>query len=504
MKRRAKVYLVGAGPGDPDLISVKGLDILKRADVILHDRLAPSELLKHARDDAEIVDAGKTPGSVQMNQSQINDAMISAAQSGRSVCRLKGGDPFVFGRGGEEAIALHCAGVSFEVIPGITSAISAPAYSGIPVTHRGVSRSCTIVTGSTETASFDAEYWRQLAQVDGTLVVLMATTNISHITEALIKHGRPHDQAAAATSSGTRADQATVIGTLGTIAELTSQSGITPPVVFTFGEVVSLSEEIDWITKLPLYGKRAVVSRARSSNSRLSEGLRALGAVAIETPAIRIEPLTAFDELDATLSNIGTYEWLAFASSNAVAHVFKRLDAMRLDARYLHGVKVAAIGPATVEALKIRGITADLIPEDYSSDGLITAFANLGESPKRVLAFKSDIGRESVMQRLTELGAKVDMVSAYRTVAAEESADHAKAAYREGVNITTFTSSSTVNNLVKMLDTDIDAINSGLVACIGPITAETARKHGINVDIVPRQHTIDGMLDAIQDRFADG
>ena len=504
MNRRAKVYLVGAGPGDPELISVKGLGILKLADVIIHDRLAPSELLQHAREDAEIIDAGKMPGSVQMSQSQINATMVAAAQNGKSVCRLKGGDPFVFGRGGEEAIALQRAGVSYEVVPGITSAISAPAFSGIPVTHRGVSRSCIIATGSTETEGFDAEYWRQVAQVDGTLIVLMAASNIAEITEALIEHGRPYDQPAAATSSATRADQATIIGTLGTIAELTSRANIKPPIVFTFGDVVSLSDEIDWITRLPLHGKRTVVSRARSSNSRLAEGLRALGAIAIETPAIRIEPLNAYIELDAALTNIGHYDWLSFASSNAVVHVFQRLEAMQLDARYLNGVKVAAIGPATVEALKTRGITAELVPADYSSDGLIAAFAELREFPKRVLAFKSDIGRESVMQRLTQLGAKVDLVSAYRTVPAEESVDNAIAAYREGIDITTFTSSSTVINLVKMLESDIDAINQGLVACIGPITAETARKHGINVDIVPHAHTIDGMLDAILARFADG
>ena len=498
----AKVSLVGAGPGDPGLITVKGIDALRCADVVVYDRLAPTELLRHARDDAQLINAGKDPGSSAMGQKEINAVMISAAQDGKSVCRLKGGDPFVFGRGGEEATALRRAGVTFEVIPGVSSAIAAPAYSGIPVTHRGVSRSCTIATGHTESGFIDEEYWRRMAQVEGTLVVLMAAGNIADIADALMRLGRPRNQPAAASYAGTRLDQTTVIGTLSTIADLTARAGVGAPTVFTFGEVVALASEVEWLTQLPLHGKRAVVSRARSTNSRLAEGLREFGATVIETPAIRIEPLESFVELDDALANASQFDWMSFASANAVRQVFRRLLSNGDDTRSLSGIKVAAIGPATVESLLQYGIVADLVPRDYSSGGLIDAFNNLPEPPKRVLAFKSDIGRESVMQGLTRIGATVRAVPAYRTVRDKGSAGTAKSAYRQGVDITTFTSSSTVTNLLDMLDGNPEPINLGTVVCIGPITADTARELGIRVDVVPSTHTIDAMLDAVLGHFS--
>ena len=502
MPANAKASLVGAGPGDPGLITVKGLEALRSADVIIYDRLAPPELLQQARSDARLINASKAPGATQMGQDEINATMISEARAGNSVCRLKGGDPFVFGRGGEESVALRRAGIWFEVIPGVSSAIAAPASSGIPVTHRGVSRSCTIATGSTESGEVDEEYWRQMAQVEGTLVVLMGAGNIAKITDALVKYGRPHDQPAAGTYAGTRSDQTTITGTVSTIAKLTAQRGLDAPIVFTFGDVVSLAPEIDWITQLPLHGKRAVVSRARSSNSRLAAGLRELGATVFETPAIRIEPLESFAELDGVLADVAQYDWISFASANAVHQVFGRLLENGRDARMLAAVRVAAIGPATVDALAQHGIVADLVPVYYSSQGLIDAFNVLPESPKRVLAFKSDIGRESVMQGLSQMGATVHAVPAYRTVRADESAAIAKSAYVQGVDITTFTSSSTVTNLLGMLDGDPEPINRGVVTCIGPITAGTARELGIRVDIVPPVHTIDSMIDALLGRFS--
>lgn len=494
--------LVGAGPGDPGLITVKGLGILSQADVVIHDRLASAELLRHARIDAEVIDAGKAPGKTPIGQHEINSAMIASARDGKSVCRLKGGDPFVFGRGGEEAVALRHAGVSFEVVPGVSSAIAAPAYSGIPVTHRGLSRSCTIATASTQWGGNDNEYWRQLAQVEGTLVILMGAGSIAEVTHALIRHGRPPCQPAAATHAGTWSEQVTVKGTLSTIAELTSKRGIGAPIVFTFGEVVSLAHEIDWVTDLPLHGKRAVVSRARSSDSRLATKLRSLGATVIETPAIQIEPLASFAELDEALASIAQYDWMSFASANAVHQVFQRILAKGNDARSLNGVNIAAIGPATVDALSQHGIAADLVPADYSSQGLVDAFSKLPDVPKQVLAFKSDIGRESVMEGLSTLGALVHLVSAYRTVRVEGSSDVAKSAFRQGIDITTFTSSSTVSNLVEMLDGDTELVNGSTVSCIGPITAGTARELGIRVDIVPTTHTIDGMIDAILDQHS--
>ena len=504
VSRRAKVILVGAGPGDPGLITVKGLRVLQSADVIIHDRLAPQSLLEHAADGAEIVDAGKSSGGATMSQSQINEAMISAAKSGKTVCRLKGGDPFVFGRGGEEAIALRNAGVAYEVVPGVTSAIAVPASSGIPVTHRDTASACVITTGSSATSNgdIDEDYWRQVAPLNATLVVLMGAANIARITDALIRHGRDPHQLAAATQEGTLTSQSTVFGTLRSIADEVERAALRPPIVFTFGEVVSLADRIEWQSSLPLHRKRAVVSRARSSSSRLAGALTELGATVIETPAIRIEPLADCLELDRALDRVSEYDWLSFASRNAVTAVFERLGTIGKDARSLAGTKVAAIGPTTVAELRGRGIVADLVPRDYSSDGLLQAFRDLSETPRNVLAFKSDIGRESVMQGLTRLGAVVELITAYRTVRSEESAQVANSAYREGVDITTFTSSSTVINLLDMLGNDIDAVNDGIVACIGPITAGTARDRGLRVDIVPSVHTIDAMVDAITSRFA--
>ena len=270
MNRRGKVSLVGAGPGDPGLITVRGLNALASADVIIHDRLAPLELLQHARPDAEVINVGKSSGRASIDQGRINDALIEAAQAGKSVCRLKGGDPFVFGRGGEEALALSNAGIPYEVIPGVTSAIAAPAASGIPVTHRGLARTCVITTGSTLDGDFEPEHWHRLAKVDGTVVVLMAAGNIAHITAELIAGGRPASESAAATMNATRSDQVTVTGTLGDIAERSSRAGLRPPIVFTFGAVVDLSSQIDWAQHKPLHGKRVIVSRARSTKSRLT------------------------------------------------------------------------------------------------------------------------------------------------------------------------------------------------------------------------------------------
>ena len=502
MNRRTKVSLVGAGPGDPGLITINGLNALKNADVVIHDRLSPPELLQHARPDAQLIDAGKSHSRPSMDQDSINAAMIEAIRADKSVCRLKGGDPFMFGRGAEEALALANAGIPYEVIPGVTSAIAAPASSGIPVTHRGMSRTCVVTTGSTNDSELDPDHWRQLAQVDGTLVVLMAAGNIASITAELIKHGRPASEPAAAIRYGTRPDQETVIGTLGNIAKLATDAELRAPVVFTFGQVVGLANQINWVESQPLRGLRVVVSRARSSQSRLAENLREQGANVIETPAIRIEPLIDFSHLDLALSHLHQYDWLSFASSNAVEQVFKRLHTTGRDARYLAGTKVAAIGPATVRELLQHGIAADLVPADYSSNGLISAFSELNDMPSNVLAFKSNIGRESVMQGLSRLGANVDLVSAYRTVHATESTDKAKDAYRQGVDITTFTSSSTVTNLLAMLDNDHHAVNNGIVVCIGPITADTARERGIRVDIVPKAHTIDAMVEAIVEHCA--
>lgn len=508
MSVRGRVWLVGAGPGDAGLITVKGLQVLQSADVVIYDRLAPAELLREARDDAELIDAGKERGAAKMDQAAINAAMVKHASAGKRVCRLKGGDPFVFGRGGEEALALGKAGVHYEVVPGVSSAFAVPAYAGIPVTHRGMARACIVATGSiggdepeASARIADEDQWRQLAQVDATVTVLMGATRLAEITDALIRHGRDAAEPAAVIERGTTTRQRAVTGTLRDIAQLATNAGIRAPAVLTIGEVVSLADRIDWRAALPLSGRRVLVSRARSSASRLAAGLRDAGADVVEAPAIRMEPLTDFSELDDVLRAISRYDWMSFASRNAVSQVFARLSALGNDARRLAGVKVAAIGSATAEELLHNGVRADLVPQDYSSEGLLAEFRQMQSAPERVLAFKSDIGRESVMAGLSQLGAEVDMVAAYRTVPDSASATAARDAYAAGVDATTFTSSSTVDNLLDMLGDDAASVNRGLVCCIGPITADTAQRRGLRVDVVPAVHTIDALVDAIVERF---
>ena len=492
------VQLVGAGPGDTGLITVKGLDALRRADVIVYDRLAPVELLTEAREDAKLISVGKSRGAAMLAQSEINGLLIAEAQDGMRVCRLKGGDPFVFGRGGEEAVALAEAGVPFEIVPGVSSAIAAASYAGIPVTHRGITSSFTVVTGSEDpdSPSFGSD-WETMAKIDGTLVILMGVANISNIADSLIEHGRSPCEPSAAVYRGTSPRQRTVVGTLGDIGEKVRDADLKPPVVFVIGQVVELRDQIGWFDNLPLFGKRVLVTRARSQASRLANGLTELGADIVQCPVIRSEPLLDTSELDATLMELQRYQWIAFASPNAVNQLFQRIYALGTDARSLSSIRVAAVGPATVSALRSHGVVADLQPETYTADGLVEAFADLDVSQKSALVLKSDIGRETLPTGLRRLGAFVTEVAAYRTVAAEDSADIARGAFDAGIDAVTFTSSSTVKNLIGLLDGDIKAINDSVVVCMGPVTAGTAKMSGIQVDVIPDEQSIPAMITAL-------
>ncbi len=495
MIRSGKVHLVGAGPGDPGLITLKGLDALRSADVVIFDRLAPAELLDKASDHAELVDCGKSRGAQALPQSEINDLMIHAARSGKRVCRLKGGDPFVFGRGGEEAMALSEAGIDWELAPGVSSAIAAPAYAGIPVTHRGISSGVAIVTGSPGPGTIGNTLdWAAIAAFSGTVVVLMAASQLSEIADTLIKHGRSADTPAAAIENGSRSDQKTVTADLKSIAEAARRSDLAPPVTLIIGDVAALRSQLQWFDALPLFGKRILVTRARSQSSRLANRLRELGAVAIECPVIKSAALEDTQELDECLLSLHSYDLVAFASPNGVANVWSRLDSLGLDARAFSSALIAAVGPATVSALSARGLRADIVPATFSADGLVKALAEIPNKPINALVFRSQIGGERIADGLRSLGAAVREATAYRTLIEDGSQSIARSAYSAGIDATTFTSSSTVKNMAKLLRGDTWAIGQGAVICIGPATAATAREYGIRVDAIADEQSINGMI----------
>ena len=504
MSEIGTVYLVGAGPGDPGLITVKGLEVLRRANVIVYDRLAPAALLSNARDDAELISAAKAPGAAALSQAEINDLLVEHARQGKEVCRLKGGDPFVFGRGGEEAIALANAGIPFEVVPGITSAIGAFTYAGIPVTHRGITSSVTIVTGSEfQKPASSGVNWDAIAKSKGTIVILMGASRMGEIADELIAYGRSPNEPAAAVHRGTSSMQQTVVGTLSNINSNVERAGLRAPIALIVGDVVNLREEISWFDSRPLFNKRVLVTRARSQASRLASGLTELGATVVECPAIESVAVENTDTLDTSLRDLSRHEWIAFASPNGVNQVFARLNALGLDARAFSGCKVAAVGPATVAALQQRGIVANLTPDTYTAEGLVEKFRSAGMAPKSALVFKSDIGRETLPTGLRQLGAEVTEVAAYRTVLADDSAEIAAQAFKHGIDIVTFTSSSTVKNLRRLLGENVTSINNSIVACMGPVTAATAQSLGVRVDIIPEEQSIPGLISAIQSHFRD-
>ena len=381
---RGRVYLVGAGPGDPELLTLKGLRLIQSADVIAYDRLIDTRLLTHARPDAELIDVGKMPG--YSTQKDISNLLVSHARKGKRVVRLKGGDPFVFGRGGEEAEALNDAHVEFEIVPGVTSAIAAPAYAGIPLTHRDHASSFTVVTGSAATdGGSGAIDWPALVAMPGTLVFLMAWRNLDHIASQLIDAGKPADTPSAVVSWGTQPWQRTVEGRLDSIAESAKSSGLRSPATLVIGSVVDLRERLSWFETLPLFGRRVLVTRTRSQASTLSSRLAEMGAFPIEVPTIEVQPQPDSPELLNALASAAQFDWIAFTSANAIQAVMDGLAGMGRDSRALHGVKVAAIGPASAVTLAGYGIRADLVADTATSTGLASAMIESGITGSRVL-----------------------------------------------------------------------------------------------------------------------
>jgi uroporphyrinogen III methyltransferase/synthase len=486
------VYLVGAGPGDPGLLTVRGAEVLRHADVVVYDRLSVGSLLHLAPQHAELISVGKAPGRAEMAQADINALLVERGKAGEAVVRLKGGDPFVFARGGEEAAALLEAGVPFEVVPGITSAIAVPAYAGIPLTLRHSSTSFTVVTGH-EDPSVGEEGtvdWSALARVGGTLVVLMGVARIRQIAERLLASGLPPDTPVAAVTWGTRPDQRTVRATLATIGD----QPLLPPATIVIGEVAAL--DLAWFERRPLFGKRVVVTRAREQASELSARLGALGASVVELPTIAIDdPDDGGAALRRAATDVQQYDWLVVTSANGAERFLAELR----DARSLGGVRVAAIGPGTAETLRRANVEPDLIPSRFVAESLLEEFPPPPtEREGRLLLARAAVARDVLPEGLRARGWNVDVVIAYKTVAATPDERDITAA--ASADLITFTSSSTVDRYLEVAGSrNVPPV----VACIGPITAETARERGVHVDIEAQVHSLDGLVDAIVSHFAD-
>lgn len=510
--RGGVVYLVGAGPGDPGLMTLRSLELIASADAIYYDRLIPPGALDGARGDTELVYVGKAPGVPSVPQEEIGERLIEAAKEGKSVVRLKGGDPFVFGRGGEEGEALREAGIEFELVPGITAGVAASAYAGIPVTHRDDASAVAFVTGHEDPEKEESALdWEALARFPGTLVFYMGVKRLGDNAAALITAGRAADEPAAAIERGTMEGQRTVVATLGTLAEAVAREEVRAPALIVVGGVVGRRDALAWLERRPLYGKRIVVTRARAQASGLAKMLRNLGAEVVELPAIRIEPTIESDEVRRAVERIGDYSLIVLTSPNGVRLLFEAMRHAGLDARALgnpkkqqvgdegtsaagnSGTTVAAIGPGTARALSRCGISADIVPERFVAESLVESLAAVEVSGKKVLVARAAEARDVIPEHLEGRGAKVDVVALYETVREEPSAEAVEAA--QAADYVTFTSSSTVHNLTEALD---DRFPKGArIVSIGPVTSEAARDAGLEVDVEAGPHDIDGLIAAL-------
>jgi len=490
------VYLVGAGPGDPGLMTRRSLELIAGADAVFYDRLIPPGALSGAREDAELIYVGKQPGVPSVPQEEIGERLVEAAKRGQSVVRLKGGDPFVFGRGAEEGEALRAAGVEFEVVPGVTAGVAATAYAGIPVTHRDDASAVAFVTGHEDPEKDETALdWKALAAFPGTLVFYMGVKRLEENANALIAAGRDPEQPAAAIERGTMGGQRTVSATLRTIHEAVALAAVKAPALIVIGPVAERREELAWIERRPLYGKRVIVTRARAQASPFAATLRELGAEVVELPAIRIEPRLDAAEVREAAAAVAVYDLICLTSPNGVKLLFEAIERADLDSRALAGVTVAAIGPGTARALARHGVVADIVPERYVAEGLIEALADVDLEGKRVLVARAGEARDVLPDHLRKRGALVDVVALYETVREQPSADAVEAA--QGADYVTFTSSSTVTNLTEAL---VDRFPAGArVVSIGPVTSEAVRQAGLQVDVEAERHDIDGLLQALLD-----
>ncbi len=500
MANKGKVYLVGAGPGDIGLLTVKGMRCLKKADVVVYDFHLNAQVLNYIKGEAEFIYAGKRGGRHTMTQDEINRTLLREAKAGKTVCRLKGGDPFVFGRGGEEAEALAEEGIEFEVVPGVSSSVAAPAYAGIPLTHRKYSSSFAVVPGyediTKENSSID---WQKLATGVGTLVILMAVKNIEALTGKLIQYGRPPETPVAVIRWGTRAEQRTLVSTLSEVAAAMKEKEIRPPAVIVIGEVVKLRDKLAWFEKKPLFGHRILVTREHTEGF---EELEDLGAEVMEFPTLEIRPPESWAELDQAIEGIDSYDWLIFTSGTGVRYFFRRLRELGKDIRSLKGLKICAIGTKTASAVEKLYLKVDMVPGEFRAEGLIKAFSEAGGlKGLKFLLPRAGEAREIFPEKVRELGGLIDTPVAYRAVLPEAKGKRLKRFLKEGrITIAAFTSGATFTNFVRIMDEPPAEIFKGIaIAAIGPVTAGRIEKEGLKVEIMPASSTTLALSGAIRD-----
>lgn len=490
------VYLIGAGPGDIGLITVKGLECIKKADVLIYDQLANERFLEEAPETAEKIYVGKKAGCHALPQDKINELIAQKAKENKVVVRLKGGDPYVFGRGGEEAIHLLEENIPFQVVPGISSSISAPSYAGIPVTHRAVATSFHVITGHEDpTKEEESVDYEALARVSGTLIFLMGFGNLEKICSELIRFGKSPETPAAVVYRGTSPEQKVVTGNLKDIVEKSSH--LSPPSIIVIGDVVNLREQLNWFEKKPLFGRKIMVTRSRHQASTLVDKIQELGGSAVEFPTIEIKPNSNTDELINMYENLKNYNWLIFTSVNSVEIFFENLKKYNFDIRDIGTARICAIGKVTQEAIEKRLLKVEVTPPDYIAEALIECLKNSIKEGDKVLIPRADVAREILPEQLREFGAGVDVVSLYETVIPTHSRE-SLAKKLEKVDTITFTSSSTVSNFIEILGKDnLNLLENKKIASIGPITTETAIKEGLTVNKTANEHTINGLVEIL-------
>ncbi|NTV49130.1 MAG: uroporphyrinogen-III C-methyltransferase [Geobacteraceae bacterium] len=499
------VYLVGAGPGDPSLITLRGVACLGKAEVIVYDYLANEQLLNHAPEAAERIYAGKIGGRHNQGQDEINSLLVAKATAGKIVVRLKGGDPFVFGRGGEECEALREAGIPFEVVPGVTAAVGASVYAGIPLTHRDITASVAFVTGQEGKDKYESSIdWDRLSLGGGTIVFYMGVTTLRRNMQRLIEHGRSPDTPVALVRWATTPCQQILVGTLADIADRAEASDFKPPAVTIVGEVVALREKLQWFERRQLCGKKIVVTRAAEQAGEFSAKLSARGATVLECPTIQLVEPESWQLLDLAIRELPNYDWVVLTSANAVRFFFQRLDTLGFDARVFAGCRICAVGPKTADEIRLFGIKPDLVPTDYKAEGVVDEFSRLDIQGSRVLFPRADKARDIIPLELKRMGAHVDSPVAYRNIFPDRLPPETLFALeKRSVDCITFTSSSTVQNLATMLGEELmlDMLKGVVVASIGPITSKSCRELGLKVDIEPESYTLDALAEALETHF---
>jgi uroporphyrinogen III methyltransferase / synthase len=500
-----KVWLVGAGPGDPGLMTLRGLRALENASVIVYDRLVNEALLNNAAPTCDLIYAGKIAGEGGESQSEINSLLVRLALEGRAVVRLKGGDPFVFGRGGEECAALAAAGVPFEIVPGVTSAVAAPAYAGIPVTHRGLASSFTVLTGHEEAGRESSSMrWRDIAEGADTLVLLMGVQALGGVTKRLLEAGRPADSPAAIISSATLPSQRVVVGRLADIEARAREAKLEAPAVSVFGEVVRLREQLQWFEQRPLFGRRILVTRTREQASQVRALLEEEGAEVLELPTLELVDGASPQVLSRVIAALdgGEYSWVIFTSVNGARRFIREIYSLGRDVRAFHSSKIAVVGAATADSLREFGLRADLVPTEYDGQSLADVLVEQGISRRRVLVARAEAGAPELVQTLRTHGAEVEDLPLYRSEVPRNPDPFILDQIRAGsMDVVTFASSSAVRNLTKLLGDDCGGLTNAVIGCIGPSTAAAAKRCGLIPTVVAQNHTIPGLVSAIRDYF---